>query len=37
MLAPEHVADAVLYAVTRSERVDVTEIRLLPTVYTPRG
>jgi hypothetical protein len=27
----------VVYAVTQPEPVDVTEIRLLPTVYTPRG
>jgi len=31
------VADAVVYAVTQPPRVDVTEIRLMPTVYTPRG
>jgi len=31
------VAAAVLFAVTQPERVDVTEIRLLPTVYSPRG
>jgi len=37
MMRAEDVAEAVLFAVTRPERVDVTEIRLLPTVYTPRG
>jgi len=37
MLQADDVADAVLFAVTRPERVDVTEIRLLPTIYTPRG
>jgi 3-hydroxy acid dehydrogenase / malonic semialdehyde reductase len=37
MLRAEDVAEAVLFAVTRPARVDVTEIRLLPTVYTPRG
>jgi NADP-dependent 3-hydroxy acid dehydrogenase YdfG len=37
MLAAEDVAEAVLFAVTRSARVDVTEIRLMPTVYTARG
>jgi NAD(P)-dependent dehydrogenase (short-subunit alcohol dehydrogenase family) len=37
MLKAEDVADAVLFAVTRPGRVDVTEIRLMPTVYTPRG
>src|SRR5438132_8397227 len=31
------VAEAVLFAVTRAPRVDVTEIRLLPTVYSLRG
>jgi len=30
MLAPGDVAEAVLFAVTRAERVDVTEIRLMP-------
>ena len=37
MLTAEDVADAVLFAVTRPARVDVTEIRLMPTVYTARG
>ena len=37
MLQAEDVAEAVLFAVTRAPRVDVTEIRLLPTVYTLRG
>ena len=37
MLRAEDVADAVVYAVTQPPRVDVTEIRLMPTVYTPRG
>ena len=37
MLKPEAVADAVLWAVTRPAQVDVTEIRLVPTVYAPRG
>ena len=37
MLQAEDVAAAVLYAVTQAPRVDVTEIRLMPTVYTARG
>jgi len=37
MLRSEDVAEAVLWAVTRPARVDVTEIRLLPAVYSPRG
>ncbi len=37
MMRAEDVAAAVVYAVTQPERIDVTEIRLLPTVYTPRG
>src|SRR5439155_1093148 len=37
MLQAEDVAAAVLYAVTQAARVDVTEIRLMPTVYTARG
>lgn len=37
MMRAEDVAAAVLYAVTQPEHVAVTEIRLLPAVYTPRG
>jgi NADP-dependent 3-hydroxy acid dehydrogenase YdfG len=37
MLRAEDVAEAVLFAVTQPARVDVTEIRLVPTVYAPRG
>jgi NAD(P)-dependent dehydrogenase (short-subunit alcohol dehydrogenase family) len=37
MLHADDVADAVLFAVTRPARVDVTEIRLMPTVYAARG
>ncbi|HEV2749612.1 MAG TPA: SDR family oxidoreductase [Gemmatimonadales bacterium] len=37
MLCAEDVAAAALYAVTQPQRVDVTEIRLMPTVYTARG
>lgn len=37
MMRAEDVAEAVLFAVTRPERVAITEIRLLPTVYTPRN
>ena len=37
MLRVEDVAAAVLYAVTQPERVAVTEIRLLPTIYSVRG
>jgi NAD(P)-dependent dehydrogenase (short-subunit alcohol dehydrogenase family) len=37
MLQAGDVAEAVLFAVTRASRVDVTEIRLLPTVYSLRG
>ena len=37
MMRAEDVAAAVVYAVTQPERVDVTEIRLLPAVYTARG
>lgn len=37
MMRAEDVAAAVVFAVTQPERIDVTEIRLLPTVYTPRG
>jgi NADP-dependent 3-hydroxy acid dehydrogenase YdfG len=37
MMRAEDVAAAVVYAVMQPERVNVTEIRLLPTGYTPRG
>ena len=37
MMTPADVAEAVLFAVTRPPRVDVTEIRLMPTVYSARG
>ena len=37
MLIAEDVAEAVLFAVTRPARVAVTEIRLLPSIYSPRG
>lgn len=37
MMRVEDVAAAVVYAVTQPERIAVTEIRLLPTVYSPRG
>src|SRR5206468_12530888 len=37
MLQAGDLAEAVLFAVTRAPRGDVTEIRLLPTVYTARG
>jgi NADP-dependent 3-hydroxy acid dehydrogenase YdfG len=37
MMGAEDVAEAVLFAVTRPARVTVTEIRLLPTIYSPRG
>lgn len=37
MMRAEDVAEAVLFAVTRPARVDVTEIRLMPSIYTPRG
>ena len=37
MMRVEDIAAAVVYAVTQPEHVAVTEIRLLPTVYTPRG
>ena len=37
MMRAEDVAAAVLFAVTQPERVNVTEIRMLPTGYTPRG
>ncbi len=37
MMRAEDIAEAVLFVVTRPVRVDVTEIRLMPTVSTPRG
>ena len=37
MMRVEDVAAAVVYAVTQPEHVAVTEIRLLPTNYSPRG
>jgi 3-hydroxy acid dehydrogenase/malonic semialdehyde reductase len=37
MLRAEDVAEAVLFAVTQPQRVNVREIRLMPTVYSPRG
>jgi NADP-dependent 3-hydroxy acid dehydrogenase YdfG len=37
MMRAEDVAEAVLFAVTRPPRVDVTELRMMPAVYTPRG
>ena len=37
MMRAEDIAAAVLYAVMQPERIDITEIRLLPTIYTPRG
>ncbi|HXM39424.1 MAG TPA: SDR family oxidoreductase [Gemmatimonadales bacterium] len=37
MLRAEDVAAAVVFAVAQPDRVDVTEIRLLPTFYSPRG
>jgi NADP-dependent 3-hydroxy acid dehydrogenase YdfG len=37
MMRAEDIAQAVVYAVTQPEHVAVTEIRLLPTVYSPRG
>ena len=37
MMRAEDVAEAVLFAVTRPARVTITEIRLLPTIYSPRG
>jgi NADP-dependent 3-hydroxy acid dehydrogenase YdfG len=37
MMRAEDVAAAVVYAVTQPERVAVTEIRLFPAIYTPRG
>lgn len=37
MMRAEDVAAAVVYAVTQPEHIAVTEIRLLPAIYTPRG
>ena len=37
MLCAEDVAAAALYAVIQPQRVDVTEVRLMPTVYTARS
>ena len=37
MMRAEDVAAAVVYAVTQPEHVAVTEVRLLPAIYTPRG
>jgi NADP-dependent 3-hydroxy acid dehydrogenase YdfG len=37
MMRAEDVAEAVVFAVTRPARVAITEIRLLPAIYTPRG
>ena len=37
MMRAEDVAAAVVYAVTQPEHLAVTEIRLLPTIYSPRG
>ena len=37
MMRTEDVAAAVVFAVMQPERVNVTEIRLLPTGYSPRG
>jgi NADP-dependent 3-hydroxy acid dehydrogenase YdfG len=37
MMRAEDVAEAVLFAVTRPARVAITEMRLLPAIYTPRG
>ena len=37
MMRAEDIAAAVVYAVTQPERIAVTEIRLLPTIYSPRG
>ena len=37
MMKAEDVAAAVVYAVTQPEHLAVTEIRLLPAIYTPRG
>ena len=37
MLRPEDVAEAVVFAVTRPPRTSVTEIRLMPSVYSARA
>jgi len=37
MMRAEDIAAAVVYAVTQPEQVAVTEIRLRPTLYSPRG
>lgn len=37
MMQAEDIAEAVLFAVTQPPRVNVQEIRLMPSVYTPRG
>jgi NADP-dependent 3-hydroxy acid dehydrogenase YdfG len=37
MMRAEDVAAAAVFAVTQPVRVDVTEIRMLPTFYSPRG
>ncbi|MGH7608081.1 MAG: SDR family oxidoreductase, partial [Gemmatimonadales bacterium] len=37
MMRVEDVAEAVVFAVTRPARVAITEIRMLPAIYTPRG
>jgi NADP-dependent 3-hydroxy acid dehydrogenase YdfG len=37
MMRAEDIAAAVVYAVTQPEHLAVTEIRLLPAIYTPRG
>jgi NAD(P)-dependent dehydrogenase (short-subunit alcohol dehydrogenase family) len=37
MLRVEDVAEAVLFAVTRPPRVTITELRVMPAIYTPRG
>lgn len=37
MMRAEDVAEAVLWAVTRAPRVDVTEIRMMPTIDKARG
>ena len=37
MMRAEDIAEAVLFAVTLAPRANVSEIRMMPTVYTPRG